>query len=134
LAIFPIGPGVATEAEACEAALLAARDAEERLAHANRRRMDTGFSPLAFGLGLHVGTVTYGNIGVPERLQFTVVGAAVNEVARLEALTKMLDRRALVSAEFASKLSVAWEPLGQYELRGLADPREVFAPPPAGHA
>ena len=50
-------------------------------------------TPLGFGLGLHVGDVMYGNIGVPERLDLSVIGPAANEVARNEDLTKALERR-----------------------------------------
>lgn len=130
LAIFPIAePG--EEANSCAAALGAARDAEARLARINRESagLDLGRAPLAFGLALHIGDVIYGNIGVPERLQFTVIGPTVNEVARLESLTKDLRRPVLVSADFARCLPLAWDPLGTHSLKGVDGPREVFAPP-----
>lgn len=68
-----------------------------------------------------------GNIGVPERLEFSVIGAAANEVARLENPTKTLGRRTLVSAEFASHLPQQLESLGNHALRGVGEPVEVFA-------
>lgn len=135
LAIFPLGEGQGEghgEAEACAAALEAAREAGRRLEDLNRTRRESGLDPVACGIGLHLGELTFGNIGVPERLQFTVVGPAANEVARLEALTKTLDRPVLASAGFAEKLDLAWESLGRHELRGVDGPREVFAPPDPG--
>lgn len=63
-------------------------------------------------------------------MQFTVVGAAANEVSRLEDLTKPLDRRILATAEFADNLPIAWESLGVHELKGVGQRREVFAAPP----
>ncbi len=127
LAIFPIdrnGP----EEPACESALAAARESEARMAELNRQRRRSNHPPLAYGLALHVGDVMYGNIGVPERLQFTVVGPAVNEVARLEALTKQLGRSIVVSSEFAAHLPGDWDSLGRHRLKGLDEPRDVFAP------
>ena len=88
-------------------------------------------SQLAFGIGLHVGSLMYGNIGVPERLEFTATGPAVNEAARLEELTKTLERPILASAAFAQRVDIDWEPLGQHELRGLGCCHRVFTPPPA---
>ena len=84
---------------------------------------------LAFGVALHVGEVVYGNIGLPERLELTVVGAATNEASRLQGLTKELARPVLVSDGFAQNLNLDWEPMGKHELRGVAAPQAVFAPP-----
>jgi len=122
MAIFPTEPlGVAA---ACDAALAAAEDAERRLIELNAKRAE----PLDFGVGLHVGDLIFGNIGVPERLQFTVVGPAANEVARVQALTKTLGRRILASREFAGHVDAEWDSLGAHRLQGIADAREVFAP------
>jgi class 3 adenylate cyclase len=129
--MFPIRDGAASARAACEAAMAAARDAEVKLAAFNRERAGAEVDTISFGLGLHVGDVVYGNIGVPDRLQFTVVGAAANEVSRLEDLTKPLDRRILATAEFADNLPIAWESLGVHELKGVGQHREVFAAPPA---
>jgi adenylate cyclase len=126
LAIFPLGPGV-REATACRKALAAAREAEARLARINQAP-DAG-PPLKCGVGLHIGNVMYGNIGVPERLEFTVVGHAVNEVARLEGLTKRLGSGILVSADFARHLRLDWQALGAHKFEGVDDPQEVYAPP-----
>ena len=56
---------------------------------------------LQYGIGLHVGDVTYGNIGIPQRLQFTVIGSAANEASRIESMTKELGEPVLVSSTFA---------------------------------
>jgi adenylate cyclase len=126
LGIFPVGHDAARP-DACAAAIAAARRARHDLERFNAERLDAGLDPLALGIGLHAGDVKYGNIGVPERLQFDVIGPAVNEVVRLEGLAKTLGRQILASGAFARCLPLGWEPLGRYELRGLGEPREVFA-------
>ncbi len=128
LGIFPIGDGVNAEAQACETALTAAANAGRHLAMRNAERAGKHEAPLAYGLALHVGRVMYGNIGVPERLAFSVIGPAVNEVVRLEALTKTLDRTLLVSEAFARPLDRSWESLGKHALRGVGARMEVLAP------
>ena len=70
----------------------------------------------------------YGNIGVPERLQFTVTGPVVNEVARLEALTKSLGRTILASRAFADLAPGAWHSLGRPDQPGVPEPLEVLSP------
>jgi adenylate cyclase len=122
MAIFPTEPGGV--GAACEGALAAAQDSERRLMEVNARRAE----PLDFGVGLHVGDLIFGNIGVPERLQFTVVGPAANEVARVQALTKTLGRRILASRDFAGHVDAEWDSLGAHRLQGIAEAREVFAP------
>jgi adenylate cyclase len=131
LAIFPIGKGRMTEKAACKKALAAAREASRRMVEVNRQRALENAGPLAFGLGLHIGDVMYGNIGVPERVEFSVVGSAANEVARLEGLTKTLGREVLVSDRFAQAFDAEWESLGSHDLRGVGQPMEVFALPVA---
>lgn len=122
MAIFPTEPGGV--GAACEGALAAAQDSERRLMEVNARRAE----PLDFGVGLHVGDLIFGNIGVPERLQFTVVGPAANEVARVQSLTKTLGRRILASGDFTSRVPAPWESLGVHKMQGIAEAREVFAP------
>ncbi|MFQ5775486.1 MAG: adenylate/guanylate cyclase domain-containing protein [Kiloniellaceae bacterium] len=128
LAIFPIPARGANVDEACGRALAASRDARERLAAVNRTRQEAGANPLSFGLALHVGDVLFGNIGLPERVSFSVIGSTVNEVARLEALTKELDRPVLASEAFARHTSIAWERFGKHRLRGVGKPFEILAP------
>ena len=69
----------------------------------------------------------FGNIGVTERLEFSVIGAAANEVARIESLTKTLGHRELASAEFARCAPEHWKHAGKHVLKGVAEPVEVFA-------
>ena len=128
LAIFPIRESGDDARTASERALAAARDAELRLSRMNEDLAQAGVEPIEFGLGLHVGDVMYGNIGVPERLEFSVIGPAANEVARIEDLTKELKRRVLLSAAFAKAAGARCEPLGAHSLRGVGAPVEVFAP------
>jgi adenylate cyclase len=127
LAIFPIGENGQTESDACAAALRAVQEARDRLDRLNRDKASQCGRPLAFGVGLHVGDVMFGNIGVPERLQFTVVGPAANKVARIEDLTKAADSNVLASAEFARNCADAWDSLGNHVLKGVGDAVEVFA-------
>jgi adenylate cyclase len=81
------------------------------------------------GLGLHTGAVMYGNIGAAERLDFTVIGPAVNLTARIEGLCRPLGRRLLASARFASPCGSQLVSLGFHHLRGLAEPQEIFGLP-----
>jgi adenylate cyclase len=127
LAIFPTAE--AGEQAAALKALAAARETGARLAAINEERLAKGESRLACGLALHIGDLTYGNIGVPQRLQFTVVGPAANEVSRIETLTKTLDRPVLASKAFASLVDEPWDDLGSHVLKGIPNPIVVFAPP-----
>jgi len=126
LAIFPM-----TEPRACERALRAALDAEAGMAALNAERRARGRDELGFGLALHVGDVMWGNIGAQRRLDFTVIGPAVNVAARLDELSKELRRAVLISGEFAGRCSrsgAVLERLGSYPLRGVGREVEVFAP------
>lgn len=126
LAIFPIRDSGTTASDACKSALAAVHDADERLAQANHERATTNKDALSFGLGLHLGDVMYGNIGVPERVEFSVIGPAANEVARLEGMTKELNRHVLMSGEFAQHVRGDCQSLGQHKLRGVGTPLELF--------
>jgi adenylate cyclase len=85
--------------------------------------------PLRFGIGLHLGELTYGNIGTPSRIEFTVVGAAANEAARIESLCKHLDVDLLVSQRVAAALPAPWKSLGSHTLPGVGDKMELFTLP-----
>ncbi|HZA66752.1 MAG TPA: adenylate/guanylate cyclase domain-containing protein [Geminicoccaceae bacterium] len=126
LAIFPV-EAAGGRAAACHAALRAVDHAGERLAGA----IATDDTPLAFTATLHVGQVVYGNIGSPDRLDFTVLGPAVNLVSRLEGLAKELGRPLLCSAAFADALGIPLAALGRFPLKGVAEPEAVFEPVPA---
>jgi adenylate cyclase len=128
LAIFQVD-GIDGYARAARMAISAARDAERRLKNINTERMEKGEPPLDFGLGLHVGELMFGNIGIPERVEFSVIGPAANEVARLEGLTKKLGHRVLVSEEFAKLLPLNWDALGQQKVAGVEKGFGVCAMP-----
>lgn len=112
---------------ACRAAVDAALDAFANLATLNHRRHRAGEPQIRFGVGLNVGEVIYGNVGAPDRLDFTVMGPAVNRTARLEGLTKTLGVPLLMSAEFAAHLDVPLRSLGAQQMKGVPRAQEVFA-------
>lgn len=109
--------------EACGRALAAAQEARRRL-NTPTAQNDADFD---FGIALHLGKVIYGNVGIPDRLQFTLVGSAVNEVVRLQDLTKNLGHPVLASASFADATPGSWRPLGEHILRGIENPISIFA-------
>ena len=115
--------------DACRAALAAAADARRALAAVNRRRAAEILPTTDMYLGLHVGEVFYGNIGSSERLDFTIVGPAVNEVSRIAGLCRSVDQPLLISSAFASSLGEAQKLLvsvGRFALRGVARPQDLF--------
>ena len=113
------------------AAIAAARQLTSDIEAANEARAAAGgHDPVRFGIGLHVGPVTFGNVGTEDRLDFTVIGAAVNRAARLESLTKQLGVPVLASGEFNDVCEVPMKSLGKHLLRGIAEPVEVFTLPP----
>jgi len=122
LAIFPID---GRPREACAAAVEAALEALARMEKANKKRP----LPLRFGIGLHLGELTYGNIGTPGRIEFTVIGAAANEAARIESLCKQLEVELLVSEHVARVLPIRWRSMGSHTLRGVGDKIELFTLP-----
>jgi len=125
LAIFPVEKGDASDP--CRRALLAARDARRALMKLNAERIAKGEEALDMGIALHLGEVMYGNIGARERLDFTVIGASVNEAARLEGLCKTLGVPLVISSAFAEQLKDSkLKALGQHALSGVAAPAEVF--------
>jgi adenylate cyclase len=114
---------------ACHAALAAASAARRAVAAVNRRRAAEALPITDMYLGLHVGEVFYGNIGSKDRLDFTVIGPAVNEVSRIAAMCRSVDQPLLVSSAFASAIG---EPrnilvsVGRYALRGVGRPQDLF--------
>jgi adenylate cyclase len=119
----------ATRGETCDRALDAAAEAMRSIDRLNAVRVRMGKPPATVDLALHVGEVLYGNVGAIDRLDFTVIGPAVNEVARIETLCEPLDRRVLVSAVLAAAIKdrTRLESLGAHVLRGVRDAREIFA-------
>lgn len=131
LAIFPADEGTGTGDEAgdaCGRALAAAQDALAGIARIDDLPAALGPAGLKVGIGLNFGDVVYGNIGSSERLDFTVIGPAVNEVARVEALCKVLERPLLTTEAFARALDKTGylRSLGQHVLRGRREPTEIF--------
>ncbi|MGI9354489.1 MAG: adenylate/guanylate cyclase domain-containing protein, partial [Rhizobiaceae bacterium] len=126
LAIFPIDEPTEKHPQACRRAIAAIHDASERIAEINRDRNDANRPPLRFGTGLHRGTITYGNIGTERRLDFTVIGSAVNEAARIEGLCKSLNEPVLASSAFAASVTKWLTSLGKHELRGVQVLEEIF--------
>jgi adenylate cyclase len=125
LAIFP----AKEPRHACAAALNAARLARQSVRALNSHRAAQGLPATDMYLGLHIGEVFYGNIGSRERLDFTVIGPAVNEVSRIAAMCRSVDQPVLVSAAFAASAAVEPSPfvsVGRYALRGVARPQELF--------
>jgi adenylate cyclase len=114
---------------ACDAALTAALAARRGVTSVNQRRAAKGLPTTDMYLGLHIGDVFYGNIGSKERLDFTVVGPAVNEVSRIAAMCRSVDQPLLISAEFASAVGEARSRLvsvGRYALRGVGRAQDLF--------
>ena len=112
----------------CDRALVAAEAAVAASGRLDREFEGEGRAPLRFGLALHLGEVEFGNIGTHDRLDFTVMGPAVNHASRLEALTKELQTPVLASAAFAGSVSRPLRRLGRFALRGIAGEAEVYAP------
>jgi adenylate cyclase len=125
LAVFVLGERKNTgvsgmgldEVTACRAAYRAAEELLKGLP-----------SDIRAGVALHQGEVVYGNIGSPTRLDFTVIGAAVNAAARMVWQCKVLDREIVASAPVAARLDVPMEDLGEYWLRGIPTPERLFSP------
>lgn len=126
LAIFPAETEAQTR-DACERAVRAARAARLSLAELNAERAAAALPPIDFGIGLHVGEVTYGNIGVPDRLEFTVIGEAANRAARLQNQSKILRTPLVVSEDFAHAHGGRWARVGFMDTRGAGD-AAVFTP------
>jgi adenylate cyclase len=129
LAIFPIDDETDESSlqTACENAIAAAHEAASRIDTVNQRRELESEPTLGYGIALHVGDVTYGNIGTGNRLEFTVIGEAANLAARIESMCKLLDEPVLLSAEFADCKPDQFVSLGQHSLKGIVEPQEIFA-------
>ena len=128
LAIYPLEHD-ANEHEiqtACEQAISAASEASARVQSTNAIRNQRALAPIEYGIGLHVGDVTYGNIGTGNRLEFTVIGEAANLAARIESMCKPLGESVLVSAEFAACAPDQVVSLGTHQLKGIDEAQEIY--------
>ncbi len=132
LAVFPF-ECAATAADAAKAAMAAADDALRNIAAYNANpcedvRSLNGWTPIRCGIAMHIGEVFFGNVGGQDRLDFTVIGGAVNEAARLEALTKRVMRPVVMSQQVGDLLEIPLDDIGHHELKGIVQPVRVFAP------
>ena len=127
LAIYPIATA-SSGRRAAQRSLASARAAQARIAEINRARRNAGQAVIHWGLALHVGEVHYGNIGGETRLDFTVIGPAVNLAARLQSLSARLGEGCIISDDFAALLRDRSElrDLGAHELKGIVEKRQVF--------
>jgi adenylate cyclase len=127
LAIFPLAAR-GTRA-ACAAALAAVRAAREGMARLDEQRVRSGLPALPFGIGLHLGSVMYGNIGAPDRLDFTAIGPAVNLTSRIEGLCRRLGCPVLISEVLSKQCDESLAPVGQHSMRGIKEPVTLFTVP-----
>lgn len=125
LAIFPFN-----DAEEQKAAVMAATTALGNVLLArdklNQDRLAKGLFPIKFGIGLSTGSVMFGNIGVSQRLSFSVIGPTVNEVSRIESLTKATGVDALVTKDIVALRPEQWVSIGNQRLSGVAEEMELF--------
>lgn len=133
IAVYPCERHRSQSEIACQAALAAARRATARVTDLNLRRKEKGLTDIKFGIGLHVGNVMFGNVGLTDRLTFSVFGSAVNEVQRLQVLTKKYPHSILASKDFASYCGASnWLTLGSEELAGIKQKLTVLSPDLSG--
>jgi adenylate cyclase len=125
LAIFRAGDPQA----ACKLAITAAVEARKAIASLNQRRAAEGLPTTDIYLGLHTGQVFFGNIGSKDRLDFTIVGPAVNETSRIATMCRSVDQPLLVSQRFADCLGDAGPGLasvGRFALRGVGASQDLY--------
>jgi adenylate cyclase len=128
LAVFPIRDWL-KRAVVCGNAYQAALQSRDNLKALNAALASEGKPAIDFGVGLHIGNVAFGNIGTATRLDFTVIGPAVNQTSRLQDLTKEIGVPILASGEFAQAANMGMRYLGARTIRGVSAPIDVFGPP-----
>ncbi|MBA3448983.1 MAG: adenylate/guanylate cyclase domain-containing protein [Pseudaminobacter sp.] len=119
LAVFPCDRHREPSEIACRAALSAAFKASARMANLNKERQKAGQAEIGYGIGLHVGNVMFGNVGLTDRLTFSAFGSAVNEVQRLQVLTKKHSQQLIASKGFITYSGGGWVTLGKEKLAGV---------------
>ena len=124
MAIFPLNDS--DETEAFSSALSAAQDSLLKANQLRSERRGLAVKDLSFGIGLHVGEVILGNVGTSDRLDMTVIGTSVNQVTRIEALTKSLGLSVLASPQFFQSCPEGLTSLGQYPVPDLGGMTEIF--------
>jgi len=127
LSIFPI-ESADKATTAARNALAAAVEAVEAVRGLTSNPLLVSEPRLEIVVALHIGTAIYGNIGAADRLDFTVIGPAVNLVSRIEAVAKNLNLPIIVSDDFARAYGEQLQSIGRHKLRGLATPHDLFAP------
>ncbi len=128
LAVYPCERHAEPSQIAARAALAAAHLAGARVTEMNKTRERDGLEPIGYGIGLHVGNVMFGNVGLKNRLTFSAFGSAVNEVQRLESLTKDYKQPIVASEQFVEYGGGEWVLGGRQKLRGLGEEVSVFLP------
>ena len=128
MAIFPVEAEQRPALDMCRAAVNAAREAFSRAERANAEAGSDG-PVFRFGISLHVGQVMYGNVGTDRRLDFTVMGPAVNQATRLEGLCKSLGTSLVASEQFEAHYAGHMTPLGAHLLAGMEHEMEVYTLP-----
>lgn len=123
LAVFDIDDDAQA---ACRAAIKAAHQALANLRDYIDTAADKGKEAIEFVIGIDFGRVTFGNIGSPDRLDFTVVGQAVNVASRVQELCKKLDEKILVTQSVANHMTSNVQSAGYHSVRGLPEEIEVF--------
>ena len=126
---LPAEGGAAARGATSVAALAAAEDSLARVSELNHKRRTADQPTMALNVALHLGEVAYGNVGSPTRLDFTVIGPAVNEVSRLETMCDPLERHLLISEAFAATIPESGPtllPLGRHGLRSVREPVRLF--------
>ncbi|MEM7445388.1 MAG: adenylate/guanylate cyclase domain-containing protein, partial [Pseudomonadota bacterium] len=113
---------------ACALAMIAALEAVQMIDVRNAERIEAGKVPFAAGIALHKGQVLYGNVGAEDRLDFTVIGPAVNRAARIESLCPIIGKPILTSRAFARACPVQLLSVGKHKLKGVPKPQEIFTP------
>ena len=129
LAIFPVADPDGADPEAGSRTLAAVRAVRGRIQELNVKRSERELPAIEFGVGLHRGDVTYGNIGSTDRLDFTVIGAPANEAARIQDLCKVLGTQVLISARLADRFTAELVSLGRHVLRGVDTELELWTLP-----
>ncbi len=130
LSIFPVAEQESWTAEvASDKAVVAAKDAMRRIRELNEQCVKDGEDELGYVIGLHMGHVIYGNIGTPDRIEFTVIGAATNKAARIEGMCKNLGVNFVLSSEVRKHLKGDWQSLSNHALRGVGEEIKVFTLP-----
>lgn len=130
--MFPIDKKHESARKAVKASVGAAREILKKLNTLHfeipeDHNLEHGLKSLQTGIGLHIGEVFFGNMGAPGRLDFTVIGKAVNEVSRVEALCKELERALLITEPVAQFLDCDLENVGTHQLRGIKSKMTLYS-------